>query len=874
MNSIELRNRFFSFFQKHSHTIVPSSSVIPAQDPTLLFTNAGMNQFKDLFLGLEKRSYDKAVTIQKCLRAGGKHNDLDNVGFTKRHLTFFEMMGNFSFNSYFKKEAIAYGWNFLTQEIGLPHEKLHATVFETDNEAFEIWHDQIGLPKERIHKLGAETNFWQMGDTGPCGPCSEIFIDRGIEYGSLQDSPASNSDRFLEIWNLVFIQYDRLTDGSLKKLTNTGVDTGMGLERLALVVQGVDSVFQTDLFMPIIHRIQVVTHIVYAEQNYEYQAAFHVLADHIRSAVFLIAEGAVPSNEGRGYVLRKIIRRAELFAQKINKKSCFAELVSVVVDQFFNVYPDLFDQKDRIYQTLLQETQKFSLNLARGNDLLKSLFITKKNNNEDTISGSEAFKLYDTFGFPIELITAESRYNNFTVDMMAFDREMEKQKGRSGKKEHDLLDSFEFKTSITTEFIGYKTLTTESKIAALIMDNCQVESVKKGQELYLIPEKSPFFIVGGGQVPDQGTVCIKNCIVPVNQARYIGGTAIGLKIVAPTDFHVGDSVFQEVDYLWRRDVMKNHTATHLLQAALIELFGTQIKQAGSLVHPEYLRFDFTFAGALSWKHISDIESVINKKIMDCIPVVVHSMSLEEAKKNGALAFFGDKYCPDNVRMVVVDQFSKELCGGTHVSNTGEIGIFKITELLSPAAGLKRIVAVTGFKALTMIQSQSVLVKDLASFFKTKPEHLFDAAQKLRLENKKLTTDIVEITQQYSISMINHQWILENKSIGTFNFCPVLIPSLFVELCNLIAQKLAFKNKGLSLIVVQLGESSRFACAFDPSVDWLKNACAEFLKESTSVHFTVKESIIYGGGKIFFADLKETVGSFLSCHQKEFTKLKD
>jgi alanyl-tRNA synthetase len=616
MNSFELRSRFFSFFKKYNHPSIASSPVIPAQDPTLLFTNAGMNQFKDLFLGLETREYKRAVTIQKCIRAGGKHNDLDNVGFTKRHLTFFEMMGNFSFGDYFKKEAIVYAWNFLTKEVGLPIEKLHATVFETDNEAFDIWNNEIGLPVERIHRLGAETNFWQMGDTGPCGPCSEIFIDRGLAYGSKDDTPATDSDRFLEIWNLVFMQYDRSVDGTLKPLKQTGVDTGMGLERLALVVQNVDSVFHTDLFMPLIMRIEVITGRQYKDGNDELKAAFHVLADHIRSTVFLIAQGLVPSNEGRGYVLRKIIRRAALFAQKLKKEPFFCELVSDVVMQFDTVYPDLKLQEKRVYQTIIQETEKFSINLMRGTVLLNELFQTYQ--KERVLPGKQVFKLYDTFGFPVELITAEARHKGFSVDMAGFDSEMAQQKDQSGKKIIDALATFEFESPIITEFTGYNELTTESVIVSLIATDREVVSVDAGQEVYVVAQKSPFFIVGGGQVPDQGVIVVNGKEALVQEARYIGSTAIALKITGPCGIKVGDLVIQKVDSIWRRDAMKNHTATHLLQAALMERYGAGIKQSGSLVHPDYLRFDFTFSGSIAASDLHEIEQIVNTKIMDCI----------------------------------------------------------------------------------------------------------------------------------------------------------------------------------------------------------------------------------------------------------------
>lgn len=843
MNSFELRSRFFSFFKKNHHMHIQSSPVIPAQDPTLLFTNAGMNQFKDLFLGLEVRDYKRAVSIQKCIRAGGKHNDLDNVGFTKRHLTFFEMMGNFSFGDYFKKEAIFYAWNFLVQEIGLPAEKLHATVFETDDEAFDIWHNQIGLPKNRIHRLGSETNFWQMGDTGPCGPCSEIFIDRGFEFGSKDDTPASDSDRFLEIWNLVFMQYDRAIDGSLKPLKQTGVDTGMGLERLALVVQNVDSVFHTDLFMPIIKRIEAITARQYDKQDGELKAAFHVLADHMRSSVFLIAQGLVPSNEGRGYVLRKIIRRAALFAQKLKKESFFQELVSEVVTLFSDVYPELKVQENSIYQVLVQETEKFSVNLMRGTVLLNELFDACQ--KERVIPGEQVFKLYDTFGFPVELITAQARHKGFAVDMSGFETQMALQKDQSGKKTADRLEVFEFENPIITEFTGYETLQTESEIVALIVDNRSIESVTLGQEVYVIPKKSPFFIVGGGQVPDHGTVVIADQEVLVSEARYVGKTAIALKIIAPSDFKIGDFIVQKVDPIWRRDAMKNHTATHLLQAALIERYGCCIKQSGSLVHPDYLRFDFTFSGTMNSSDLQEVELLVNAKIMDCIPVEAHYMSLEEATKRGALAFFGDKYKPESVRMVAVDEFSKELCGGTHVANTGQIGLFKIVELSSPAAGLKRIVAVTGFKALAFAQNSSTQIKALSLFFKKKPEQLLDAVEKQRLENKEIVEQLSKVKKEYINNMIG-QWVLKRKIIGKTQAVILTLESLFVDSLSEIGQLISREIKGSCLIIAPDRSVIRFVCVVDDQSALQLPLFASLLKQKYGIGCGFQKGVLQGG----------------------------
>ncbi len=496
MKSLEIRKKFFDFFTKRNHQEVPSSSLIPAHDPTLLFANAGMNQFKDLFLGKEKRSYKRAVSIQKCVRAGGKHNDLDNVGFTKRHLTFFEMMGNFSFGDYFKKDAITWAWEFMIKDMKLPQEKLHVSVYESDDEAYEIWHKTVGIPPKKIHRLGKESNFWQMGDLGPCGPCTEIFIDRGAAFGCGNNcSPACSCDRFLELWNLVFMEFDLQQDGSLKSLQHKGVDTGMGLERLCTVLQDKDSVYETDLFMPIIQKTETLTAIDYHKQPDEIKAAFRVLADHIRSSTMIISDGGAPSNEGRGYVLRKIIRRGALFAQKLTPHNIFPQLAEVVIKEYGTMYPSLIENKQLITATLTNEIEKFSTNLVRGQQILETYF--QEQSNKKNITGEQAFKLYDTFGFPIELVYARAREKGYTVDTASFEKEMEKQQAQSGKKHSDPLDHVAFEETVSTEFTGYQELETASTITALIEGTAQVPSAKVGTSIWGTHQKVTFFYCGG-----------------------------------------------------------------------------------------------------------------------------------------------------------------------------------------------------------------------------------------------------------------------------------------------------------------------------------------------------------------------------------------
>jgi alanyl-tRNA synthetase len=747
MNSKELRKKFFDFFKKHGHEEVASSSLIPAEDPTLLFANAGMNQFKDLFLGKEKRSYNKAVSIQKCVRAGGKHNDLDNVGFTKRHLTFFEMMGNFSFGDYFKNEAIRYAWDLLTKEVGLPIDKLHVSVFETDDEAYDIWHKEMGVPQERIHRLGAADNFWQMGDTGPCGPCTEIYIDRGSDKGCQQTScsPGCSCDRFLEIWNLVFMQFDRQPDGTDKPLKQTGVDTGMGLERITAVVQNKDSVYQTDLFMPIIEKTQELCGKKYADQPDDIKAAFHVLADHIRCSTMLISNGCAPSNEGRGYVLRKIIRRAALFAQKLtNDETMFPALSGVVVAELGDIYPELKQNQKLILEVLTSEIQKFATNLIRGKQLLQQFI--KDNPKNKVISGEYTFKMYDTFGFPTELTELIAHEQGFTVDKAGFEAHMEQQRAQSGKKTTDDFEHIkDLDEQIASEFTGYHELETPSRITALVHDLTSVKSIPAGNTVFVITEKSPFFIVGGGQVPDNGWLTIKGKQTPIKSVRFIK-KGIAAEIDAPVDLHVGDEVISTVHEQKRIDAMKNHTATHLLQAALMQLFGNQIKQSGSLVHPDYLRFDFTYHGTLSDADIKQVEDLVNEKIRDNIAVDINEMAYRDAIKLGALAFFGDKYNPEKVRVVNVPEFSVELCGGTHVTRTGDIGVFKITQESALAAGHRRIFAVTGPKAVTLFQENFNAIKNLSQLFKVKHEQVLETVEKLNEQNKALEKEFKKAQQ--------------------------------------------------------------------------------------------------------------------------------
>ncbi len=799
MESKRIRQKFIDYFVKHGHTHVPSSSLIPADDPTILFANAGMNQFKDVFLGKEKRAYTRAVTCQKCARAGGKHNDLENVGFTKRHLVFFEMLGNFSFGDYFKNEAIPFAWEFLTVQMGLPKDKLYVSIYKDDDESFEIWNKIIGIPAERIYRLGEKENFWQMGDIGPCGPCTEIHIDRGPAYGCEnfdQCGPACDCDRFLELWNNVFMQFDRQPDGTLKKLTHTGVDTGMGLERLCSVMQNKDSVFETDLFTPIHHKTEEITKKKYSEQPDLLKAAFNVVAEHARSSSMLIADGCLPSNEGRGYVLRKIIRRAALFAQKLTDQSLLPELSAVVVQEFGHVYPELIDNKELIAHTLKQEVEKFAENLVRGQTILEKFFIHHENTK--IIPGAEAFKLYDTYGFPIELIKLMAQEHGFMVDLDGFDMEMIKQQERSGKAALDALDVMQLPDSMKTEFTGYDELKTTTKIIGLIDKDIKlVDSIPAGHHCWIITERSPFFVMGGGQMPDKGSLTIDKQMVEVSDVRQIG-KAIGAHIVAPMKIAVGQPVIITVDSENRRAIMRNHTATHLLQAALMQLFNKNIKQTGSFVAPDYLRFDFSCEQAPSHEQLNKIEQLVNKKIQENIPVCIEYTTIAEAKKRGALAFFEEKY-GEKVRIVEVPGVSAELCCGTHVRATGDIGVFKITELKAISAGNRRIVAVTGGGAVQLFEDIFDALKDLSNELKVPREQVATVLQEQRQQLKAMQIALKAAKKELLISKLPH-WLESVEMVNN-------VPYLFIHENNLshedlkdIGEQLAKKKPGFYFLM--------------------------------------------------------------------------
>lgn len=840
MKSADIRKKFFDFFVKNDHEKIASSSLIPAQDPTLLFTNAGMNQFKDLFLGNEKRNYTTATTIQKCVRAGGKHNDLDNVGFTKRHLTFFEMMGNFSFGDYFKKEAIHYAWTLLTKEYGLDPKTLYVSVYKEDDEAFDIWHKQEGVPKERIMRFDKKDNFWQMGDTGPCGPCTEIYVDlRNKEEQKIAPTYEDfDQGRLLEVWNLVFMQFNQQEDGTLVPLKQTGVDTGMGLERIACILQGKDTVYHTDIFTPLIQETERLTGLNYSKSSEKVKAAFHVLADHIRSSCLIIADGGTPSNEGRGYVLRKIIRRAALFAQKLTDNNIFPELAKAFIKDMGKIYPELTTNKELIVSLLTTEIEQFAQNLIRGQAILETFFAEQK--QDKIITGEQAFKLYDTYGFPLEVTILASQEQGYTVDTAAFADCMEEQKLRSGKKMKTGKKEVELPESIKTQFVGYQTTEHVGTIAGLLVDNKLVKSVKAGQEVTYIPDICPFFVAMGGQVDDTATVTIHDKTVPVLALQKLANaTAIGVTIKTPVDIKIGDTVAQQVNTETRIDTMNNHTATHLLQAALIELLGKQVKQSGSVVNPDYLRFDFTYHKNLTPEEVTWVENRVNQKIRENIPVDIFETSYKKAVDRGVIAIFGEKYNPEKVRVIDVPGFSAELCGGTHVPATGVIGAFKITEVSALSAGNRRIFAVTGKKAIELMQENFNSVKLLSQKFKVKLEEVVQAVEK----QSDLLTETQKQLKSLKKELIKTQLTSWTETIKTINGVPFL--SLLVEDCagdelKEIISGLQSKQPGFYCVASNCGDKSLFyaeiAPAFQSKIDTKKVAAV------------LKAAELRGGGK--------------------------
>ncbi len=749
----EIRKSFLDFFHSKGHQIVESSSLVPENDPTLLFTNAGMNQFKDVFLGMDKRAYSRATTAQRCVRAGGKHNDLENVGYTARHHTFFEMLGNFSFGDYFKHDAINFGWEFLTspQWLGLPKEKLWVTVYQTDDEAYNIWHNEVGIPAERIIRIGdnkgapyASDNFWQMGDTGPCGPCTEIFYDHGDHiWGGPPGSPEEDGDRYIEIWNIVFMQFNRQADGTLQNLPKPSVDTGMGLERISAVMQHVNSNYDIDIFQKLIAKVAQLT-----GQTDLSNKSLRVIADHIRSCAYLIADGVIPSNEGRGYVLRRIIRRAVRHGHLLGaKEAFFYKLVPTLIEVMAEAGKDVKAKQANVEKLLRLEEEQFARTLERGLTLLDEALAKVKDN---VLSGEVAFKLYDTFGFPLDLTADVCRERNIKIDEDGFEREMEAQRSRAQAASQFGMDySNVIRVDGVTKFEGYTESESLAKVTALFHDGKAVERLVAGQSGIVILENTPFYAESGGQIGDSGRLEGNALRFDVKDTQKYGQVFGHIGELTQGELRVGQSVNAVVDVERRQQTSLNHSATHLLHAALRQVLGTHVGQKGSLVSDVALRFDFTHPEAINKAQLVEIERLVNQQIRANNPIQTDVMALDEAKAKGAMALFGEKYA-DQVRVLTMGDFSIELCGGIHAKRTGDIGLFKIVSETAIAAGIRRIEAVTGENAMSWLFYQQDLLNQSAELLKSDVNSLVEKIQQLQDKAKKNEKELSALKEKMAM----------------------------------------------------------------------------------------------------------------------------
>jgi alanyl-tRNA synthetase len=738
MTSSEIRGSFLEFFRKNGHAVLPSSSLVPGNDPTLLFTNAGMVQFKDLFLGKEVREYSRAATAQRCVRAGGKHNDLENVGYTARHHTFFEMLGNFSFGDYFKREAIHFAWNYITGTLGIPKDRLWVTVFKEDDEAQRIWTEEIGIDPTRCTRLGEKSNFWSMGETGPCGPCTEIFYDHGAEIaGGPPGTPDEDGDRYVEIWNLVFMQYDRSSDGVLVPLPKPSVDTGMGLERVAAVMQGVHSNYDIDLFKSLIRSAAEIT----GTEDLQ-SSSLRVIADHIRACTFLIVDGVVPSNEGRGYVLRRIIRRAIRHGYKLGQtQPFFHKLVASVVREMGGYYSELVSGEARATQILAQEEDRFAETLATGMALLDA---EAAKLTSSVIPGETVFRLYDTYGFPLDLTADVARERGLSIDQAGFDAAMAAQRGRAraaSKFGSELRDSV--KLTGKTDFLGYDRLTDKGVVSSLIFDGATVDALRPGQEGQVVLDHTPFYAESGGQIGDAGVLIGARARFTVRDTRKIGASFAHVGALEGGELRVGDTVEAQVDPERRTAIALNHSATHLLHAALRKALGAHVEQKGSLVAADRLRFDFSHTQALSAEELRRVEELVNSAIRQNAPVETRIMALDEAVAAGAMSLFGEKYESD-VRVLSIGDFSMELCGGTHVERAGDIGLFKILSESGVAAGVRRVEAVTGKTAYEWVVHTDQVLRDIAALLRGSREDVDEKVRELVERSRRLEKEVQQL----------------------------------------------------------------------------------------------------------------------------------
>ena len=741
MTSNELRQKFLNYFNDRDHEIVESSPLVPDNDATLLFTNAGMVQFKDVFLGNEKRSYNRAVTSQRCLRAGGKHNDLENVGYTARHHTFFEMLGNFSFGDYFKETAIIQAWDFLTNTLELPKEKLWVTVFKEDDEAADIWLNKVKVDPERFSRMGEKDNFWSMGDTGPCGPCSEIFYDHGADIeGGPPGSPDEDGDRFIEIWNLVFMQFDRSEGGDMTPLPKPSVDTGMGLERLAAVMQSVHSNYEIDLFDNL---IQSTTKILDLKSSSS--SSLNVIVDHIRACSFLIVDGVIPGNEGRSYVLRRIMRRAIRHGKKLKiNEPFFYKLLEPLAREMGVAYPALLSQKEQIEDIIKQEEIRFATTLDQGIEILEEAIKVMKN---DILPGEVVFKLYDTYGFPVDLTNDIARERNFTIDHEGFEKHMASQRDRARKanKFSKTADN-DLKANTISKFVGYEQIKKAAQIKELFFEGSTIKSLANGQEGFVVTDVTPFYAESGGQVGDTGTIESKDAIFRVKDTQKQNNSIIHHGILEKGKLEIDKKVTMTIDDKKRLKIAANHSATHLMHSALRNILGKHVTQKGSLVDADRLRFDFSHNQPLSSEEISLIEEQVNSEIRKNCAAKIDLMAYEEAIESGAMALFGEKY-EDEVRVLNFDEYSIELCGGTHVNRTGDIGLFKIISESGVASGIRRIEALTAEAAEKWLSTYKTNVEEVATLLKSSNDKIFTKVEQLLVKNKALEKELLESRQK-------------------------------------------------------------------------------------------------------------------------------
>jgi alanyl-tRNA synthetase len=830
----EIRCAFLDFFAARGHQKVSSSSLVPANDPTLLFTNAGMNQFKDVFLGTESRSYNKATSSQRCVRAGGKHNDLENVGYTARHHTFFEMLGNFSFGDYFKTEAIQYAWDFLTKELNLPKDKLLVTIYDEDDEAFDIWANKIGLTEDKIIRISTSDNFWSMGDTGPCGPCSEIFYDHGEHiWGGPPGSPEEDGDRFIEIWNLVFMQFNRQSNGTMQPLPKPSNDTGMGLERISAILQNVHSNYEIDIFQNL---IEATANVVEAKDRQD--KSLRVIADHIRSCSFLICDGIIPSNEGRGYVLRRIIRRAVRHGNKLGASDVFFyRLVAALETQMADAYPELTANRALIEKILKTEEEQFSRTLERGmsilNDALNKL-------TSDVVPGELVFKLYDTYGFPADLTNDVAREKELRIDEEGFQAAMAAQRKRAQQASQFDTDYNEvLKSHCTSEFTGYDQQNNQANIVELFVNGQEVKQLSAGEEGIVVLDKSPFYAESGGQVGDAGVLKIANGCFAVRDTIKLGN-AIAHKGTADFDFKLGDVVQAEFDIERREAIKLNHSATHLMHAALKKILGAHVNQKGSLVSEERFRFDFSHFEAVTNAQLQSVEKLVNQQIRANHGLDTQLMNLDEAKAAGAMALFGEKYAED-VRVVSMGDFSLELCGGTHVNRTGDIGFFKIVSEGGIAAGVRRIEAVTGEKALDLVQSQAQQMNQIAGLLKTDPQGLSTRIQQV-LEQNKITEKELEKLKRQIASSATTDVLSEVYGINGVKVLSTVLQGVEAKVLRTMVDN--FKNQlGSAIIVLGIAEENKVSLIVGVTKDLVSK-----IKAGELVNFVAQQVGGKGGGR--------------------------